>query len=895
MRRLSPRRLLELSILCRTDESLMTMLSLESVVMRISESKTWRSVLAVGLCWCSLVFAQQLSTEEGLRLAPSTDLGSRGNTDYVSSGVAPISIRSSPLPAQQSIKIDAGQRVELTTQQNGAASGGRRNLGLNSADQAEVQRSRTEFQQFIYKTRGKDLEHFGRNLFGAPPSTFILTDRIAPPADYVLAPGDEVRIRAWGQVDIDFVGAVERNGVLYIPVMGSLNVVGMAFKDLAPAVRARISRSYKSFELDVTLGQIRMTQVFVTGQANKPGSYALGGLTTMVNAVFAVGGPSDEGSMRRIELRRGNKVINVFDMYEFLISGDKSKDVRLQSGDVLHFPPINAQAAIAGSVKNAAIFELVAGDTLETLIAFSGGLSTVAGAGRVIVERIDVKRERQMSEFALSGDAVKRFMQDGDVVQINPVSARFENAVTVRGYVNTPQRLPHLAGMRVSDAIPGQLALQASRYWEIRNARGRGSHWLLDKQVDGTQGVLKSGAQIVRGQPLGSSLPSLELDARRADDSNAAKANSFASRSGSRVPANDGGSAVFDDDGLAFERRRQELRKIDLLDDLQATNVDVNWTYALIERIDSKSLKTRLIPFDLARAIMEKDPKDNHLLEAGDIITVFSTQDLRVPITVRSQFVKVDGEVLRPGIYQITAGETLAQLIQRVGGVSANAYVYGAEFTREDTREFQQREYDLAVDRLSESLERSAAARLRESLDGGSGGAPDSATGMLDAQRRLVRKLRSVPASGRIVLDRAGFSSGSEVLDVVLEDGDRFYLPARPSTVSVVGAVNRPNALLFRAGRSVKEYLGLAGGVTKDGLVESLMIIRANGAVQQVSGGAWFSKDVAVEVFPGDTLVVPENTDSVTWRRVMRDWTNIVYQGSLGVAGIRLLNDVLRR
>ena len=751
-------------------------------------------------------------------------------------------------------------------------------------------RSRTEFQQLIYQTRGRDLEHYGRNLFGAAPSTYVLTDRVVPPMDYVIAPGDEVRIRAWGQVDIDFVGSVERNGALYIPVIGAVPVAGVAFRDLTALIRARIARSYKSFELDVSLGQIRMMQVFVTGQASKPGSYTIGGLSSLINAVFAVGGPSETGSMRAIELRRGGQLVSRLDLYGFLLNGDKSQDVRLQSGDVIQFPPVKAQAAIAGSVKSPGIFEVLPSTSLGDLVALAGGLSTTAGGGRVIVERIEERRARQVAEFSLDGAEAGRLIRDGDVVQINPISPRFENSITIRGYVPETQRLAFNPGMRVTDVLPSQLALLANNYWLRKNEKGRGYHWLLEPQR--SSGTDAASAQEGPDRTVAGNVDAPRRPARndRPDSMQRPQLDSRAPLASLRTYRDDDGDAP----ARPVSSRREDNGQSELIDDLARSSVEVNWDYALIERLDPTTLRTNLLPFHLGRAIVDRDPAENQLLAPGDIITVFSNRDIRVPVERQPQYVKLEGEVGRPGVYQINYGDTLANLISKAGGLTGNAYLYGGEFTREETREFQQRELDASVERLSQSLERSATTRLRESLDGGASGTPDSAAGMLDAQRRLVRKLKQVKATGRVILDVVPGQASLDHLDIPLEDGDRFYVPARPSTVSVVGAVNRPNAMLFRARRTLDEYLIQAGGVTRDAAAGDMFIIRPNGSVQSVKTATWFGRETDT-MLPGDAIVVPEDTDSVTWRRVLRDWTQIVYQGSLGVAGIRLLSDVLKR
>ncbi|WP_186511225.1 SLBB domain-containing protein [Caenimonas sedimenti] len=870
-----------------------------------------RWAACAALCWASALAFAQVS-EEGLRLSPSSDLSSRGMQDYISTGAAPISIRSQALPAQQSIRIDAGQRVEVPTGGNVPGPGVNPNApypGQVSDEAAAQNRSRSEFQQLIFKTRGRDIEHYGLSLFGAPPTTFSLADRIAPPANYMISPGDEIRIRAWGQVDMDFVASVEKTGLLYIPIVGAVPVGGVSFQELKGLIRNRLARTYKGFDLDVSLGAIHTMQVFVTGRAAKPGAYTLGGLASLVNAVFAVGGPAENGSMRKIVLRRNNVVVTELDLYDFIARGDKSKDVRLQSGDVIYFPPALGYAAIAGSVQNPAIYELTPRTNLKELIDLAGGLSTTARAGRVVVERIENRQSRVVAEFTTEPAQTARLMQDGDVVQINPISPRFENEVTLRGHVPETQRLPFTRGMRVTDVVPNQMALLAHQYWQVRNEKGRGFHWLLDKPATGGRVAANqppgSLEAMVQRQPVGPADRSMSGYAQQGAASRDAedrlrRPQTEAATPPGRVRTYNGTEGPSGDEPIYRSGLPPAAPRPDMLDELARGNQDIYWDYASIERFDPATLRTVLIPFHLGRAIVERDPSENKLLEPGDVITVFSQRDIRVPVAKQAQYVRIEGEVARPGVYQIAFGQPLANVIAQAGGLTENAYVYGTELVREETRQLQQQELDNLVDRLGESLERSASTRLRESLDGGGAGAPDASAALLDAQRRLVRKLRLVQASGRILLDAEAVGEPGRLqpdkLDIVLQDGDRVYIPARPSTVIVLGAVNRPNAMVYRPGRSAQDYIALAGGATRNAASREVLVARANGSVQNLHGGSggWFSGETTT-ILPGDTILVPEDTDAFTSRRIWRDWTQIIYQGALGVAGLRLLSDVFTK
>ncbi len=245
-----------------------------------------------------------------------------------------------------------------------------RNAEIERPDftRALMQNQRNEFQEFAAQSIGRYLPLFGYNLFAGVPSTFAPVENIPVTPDYLIGPGDEIAIRAWGQVDIDFRAIVDRNGVINLPRVGSINVSGIRYQDLTGFLRTAIGRVFRNFELSVTLGQLRSIRVFVVGQARRPGSYTVSSLSTLVNALFAAGGPSPRGSMRRIQLKRGEKTITEFDFYDLLLKGDKSKDMHLLPGDVIYIPPTGGVAAISGSVNESAIYELKGKTTLNDLI-----------------------------------------------------------------------------------------------------------------------------------------------------------------------------------------------------------------------------------------------------------------------------------------------------------------------------------------------------------------------------------------------------------------------------------------------------------------------------------------------------------------------------------------------
>ena len=710
---------------------------------------------------------------------------------------------------------------------------------------------RNEFQEFVLQATGRDLPMFGYNLFEEELSTFAPLDRVPVPSDYVIGPGDEILVRAWGQIDVDVRATVDRNGRIYIPKVGAINVAATRYQDLDARVRSSVARVFRNFDLVVTLGELRSIQVFVVGQVRKPGSYTVGSLSTLVNALLVSGGPTTKGSLRRVQLKRGNKVVTEFDFYDLLMKGDKSRDAQLLPGDVIFVPPIGPLAAISGSVNVSGIFELQKNQKLEDLMAMAGGLSTSAAGQKVALERIFDRKNRVVEELTLDQTGLSRVLADGDVVNVFTLSPRLINAVTLRGNVATPLRFEWKEGLRIGDIIPERSMLVVPDYWLQRNRAGRPQSWLLEEQ-DSTE--IKTDASGRRTDIA--QVRKRERDKDAADDQNVERRDTAKVRRGVKRPG-----------------------------------AEVNWDYAVVERLNPLDYSTILIPFNLGSAIVDKASEHNLKLEPGDIVTIFSKEDIRGPQAGQSKFVRLEGEFQTAGVYQIEPGETLRQLLARVGGMTPNAYLFGSEFTRDSTRAQQQEKLDESLGRLEVEMQRSGVRRSQGVT------APEDAQALqaeVKAQQALLAKLRTLRASGRIVLEvKSDAKSLKDSPDMILEDGDRLLIPPRPSTVSVFGSVYNQNSYIYRQGKQVGDYLAQAGGPTKDADKSSLYLLKADGTVISRRQDGWFRNSFNGErLNPGDSIIVPEDLEKLSWTKEVKDWTQIFYQFALGVVGLKVLGQL---
>jgi protein involved in polysaccharide export with SLBB domain len=303
---------------------------------------------------------------------------------------------------------------------------------------------------------GQDaLEPFGYLLFKGVPVTFAPATDIPVPADYVVGPGDEVRVQLFGSVDENYSLVVNRDGSVNFPDIGPVDVAGLSFADMREVLQARVAEQMIGVRASITLGELRSIRVFVLGDVNRPGSFTVSSLSTMTNALFVSGGVHPIGSLRNVQLKRKGKVVGRLDLYDLMLRGDNSNDARLQPGDVIFIPPIGSTVAIGGSVRRPAIYELRQEKTLGEVIELAGGFLPTAYPGEVRVERINDDRRRSVLvvDLASAQGRATRVM-NGDVVQIDSVLSEIDSSVVLSGHVQRPGAFQWYQGMRLTDVLP---------------------------------------------------------------------------------------------------------------------------------------------------------------------------------------------------------------------------------------------------------------------------------------------------------------------------------------------------------------------------------------------------------------------------------------------------------
>jgi protein involved in polysaccharide export with SLBB domain len=760
----------------------------------------------------------------------------------------------------------------------------------------------TDFQRFVEAATGRLLPIFGAAFF-AEPELRLFGDQVPVAADYVVGAGDELIVRVWGSVDADLRAVVDRNGQVSLPRVGTFTVAGVRAADLESSLRAQIGRLYTNFSLSATLGQLRGVRVFVVGPAARPGPQQLASPATALSALASAGGPSSTGSMRKVTVRRGAAVVGEIDLYDLLVTGDKSKDVQLVPGDVVVVHPAGPRVAITGATDGAAIYELKpAGEAVGDVLRYAGGAPVLANTGQVQLERIDPatpRAPRQVETFGLDAAGLGRSMRDGDVLTLLPITPRFANAVTLRGPVAQPLRYPHTPGMRIRDLIPDREALISPDFYRRKNqlvqvepprdpaarwrdARSAAEGWDAPRAGDLAAAPAAPGTTVPSRGPAGGVFAAVDPTGRaaRLADGSVDRVGAAGRQGGGY---GDPGAGPADPGAIGVPDRRRAPAPL---------FTDLNWDYAVIERLNEQDLSTQVIPFNLGRAILQGDPAHNLELRPGDVVTVYSQRDLRAPVSRQTRLVTVDGEVQAPGVYQLQPGETLRSLIQRAGGLTPQAYVYGLEFTREETRRRQQENLASAIARL-EALSATQAAR-----DAANRRDDQQTTNVSNAatQAQLAR-LRQLQPNGRIALELSPDATLEALPEVPLEHADRISVPARPGFVTVAGAVVNSNAFLWRPDRTAGDYMRLAG-VDEAADPANTFILRADGTV--TSGAdrrGWFARGgvESERLEPGDAVIVPNQLDFETFGRALvrnlKDWSQILANFGIGAAAIQTLRN----
>lgn len=747
------------------------------------------------------------------------------------------------------------------------------------------------------------IKQFGYSFFYQPPASFLPLQNVPVGPDYIIGPGDTVRIILWGSIQGEINSTVNRSGQIDIPKVGVVHVSGLTFNQLRQVLDREFSRQYTNFQMNVTLDNLRTIQVFVVGQARFPGSYAVSSLSTLVSALFAAGGPSKTGSLRDIQVRRGSKVVVHFDMYDFFIRGDKSKDIRLQNEDVIFIPPVGPLVALGYPksvleveedlklITRLEMEEKFPGSTLPGLTV-PGLVQPRPGTERVPLEQ-EVKQELPTlfpkpsppKEFVKPPSA--GFLQKETSLTEEEFERRFgmslkdaaqKIALSKRQEIGGPIKIPAIYELKEERALSDLLRLagglggQAFKgRVQVLRVKERRELVLFDENLGLILDKAMRPVYLVDGDFVMIFKVPPQVETKVVVAGAIKNPGEYGLKEGMRVK-----DLVSMAGGLLSYSSKEE-------------------TEITRTTITPEGPVTSRVYVNLHRALADI-PRENILLRPNDYIFVRPVPDWDVYQTVR-----VEGEVKFPGTYAIKKGEPLSSLLKRAGGFPAKAYPLGTVFIRPSVKKLQKEQLKAAIDRAEASV---LAISAEKAITGIEAEESRRAEVISRQQQQLLNRLRKVEPIGRVVIhmDDPERLRGTP-WDIELEDGDAVYVPQMPQTINVVGAVYTPTAVIYSPNRSVEDYINMSGGMTRIASAKEIYIIKVNGSAVSRRAFNWlgFGKTVdysgysyhfggikSLHLDPGDTIVVPEQLERIAWLKEIKDITQILANVALA-AGVVLV------
>jgi polysaccharide biosynthesis/export protein len=734
----------------------------------------------------------------------------------------------------------------------------------------------------LQATGQEALKPFGYDLFEGVPSTFAPVSDIQVPIDYTVGPGDTFKIQLFGNESSNYELTVGRDGRINFPKLGPILVSGIPFDAARQFIEQRVEKQLIGTRVSVTMGDLRSIRVFVLGEAKKPGSYTVSGLSTMTNALFVSGGVKKIGSLRNIELKRNGRLVTTLDLYDLLLRGDTSGDRQLMPGDVIFIPPIGSTVSVYGAVRRPAIYELKTEKTAAQAIDIAGGLLPDADAKLGQLERILPSQLREMRNVDLTAaESRATELENGDKLKIPEILPTLENSVELTGYVYRPGTFEYRAGLRLSDVL--------GSFDELRpNADPH--YIMIRREVPPQEKVEVISADLKRSLAARGTAEDPELRPR----DKIYVFNLSASRERILEPiiqslqlqaTPDMPEQVVSIDGRVKAPGKYPLEPTMHVSDLiraggsledSAYRGQAELTrYAIV---DGDVRKTELIPVNLP-GIWRGVPGADLPLKPYDILLIKP-----IPMWMEPGTIEVAGQVRFPGKYPIHQGETLYSVLRRAGGFTDEAFPEGAVFLREELKKREKDQLELLANRLQSDLAAlSLEAVASSSVTAGGGGGGNAAQG-LEIGQQLLGQLRETKPVGRLVIDVQGVLNGQPggPDDVVVKDGDKLVIPKKTQEVTILGEVQSPTSHVFEPGLTRDDYIAKSGGATQKADRKRIYVVRANGDVMSGDRSGWFRRSQSVEMRPGDTIVVPLDTERVRALPLWQAVTTIIYNLAIG-------------
>ena len=759
-----------------------------------------------------------------------------------------------------------------------------------------------EFEKSLIE-EGKEVKRYGVSLFDRDISTFAPTDDASVPGNYRLGTGDNLIIQLFGTENDEYNLQITRDGQISVPKLGPITIAGLTYEDARELIQSRVADQLLGAQATISMGRLRAINIFLAGEVVAPGAYSVSALTTVTQALFQAGGIGDIGSLRNIQVKRNGLTVGTFDVYQLLLKGDASGDLRLQSGDVVFVPPHTGIVIVEGAVKRPMIYEFIDGESIADAVAMAGGLnqdaysSAIAVVSKAVGKLLPGAKNIDLTEPA----SAKIALRNGDQIRVPESTDNLENAVTLEGAVIRPGVYGWVEGQRISDLI-SSVASDLKPYADLGYGLVvRQKNQQLDIEVlqinlvaalnnnESQDNIFTAPRDKIIIFALSSAMDlstidtDTDTDADTDTDTDADADTELTSfqRSVLLSPVieklksqarSDAPVQIVSISGAVKAPGDYPLGRKDTVAKLVAAAGGLKDSAYLdsaeLRRLyvgDSGEVLSRYRDINLATEIASLSAI---VLQSRDHLFVRELPDWNP-----NNSVVLEGEVKFPGTYRIRKNETLADVIERAGGLTQMAFSSGAVFSRVSVAELE----TVRSKQFAQSIVRDfASSQLTKE---------NTNIGIADVQA-IAEILESFEGAGRLLVDVEAAMSGDGMANIILQDGDSLIIPEQISTVTVVGEIRRPGTHTFQAGLDLNDYVGLSAGMTARADDKELYVVRADGSVFRPTKSWALFAGGNVAVNPGDTVVVPVDagyTDNLTlWREV----TQVIFNSTAGLASI---------
>ena len=671
------------------------------------------------------------------------------------------------------------------------------------------------------KKEDKGRKVFGRDIFNNKDLTFEPAMNIATPQNYVLGPGDAVSVDVYGASQKTFDCTVSPDGQIVIEGFGPIQVGGLSVAAAKARIRSTLGSRYSSSRISLSLGQTRTISVNVMGEVKVPGTYTLSAFSTVFHALYMAGGTNDLGTLRNIKIYRRNHLISVCDIYDYILNGKMTGNVRLNDGDVITVGPYDCLVNITGKVKRPMYYEMKRNESVGTLLKYAGGFTGDAYTKAVRVNR---KTGREYAVFNVEEFDMSSFhVADGDSVSVDSILPRYHNTVEIKGAVFRP-------GMyQLGDGINSVRTL-------IQHAEGLTEDAFTNRAVmhrmkdDRTLKVIPVDVKgIMNGDAA--DIPLKENDVLFIPTRQTAMTERTITIQGEvQYP----GIYKYADNETLEDF---VLQAGGLKETASTVKVDVSRRVVTPHALTTDSIIARNYTFALKDGFVI-DGEQGFVLQPFDQVYVRKNPSYSV-----QQNVTIEGEAQFPGTYTLSKRNArLTDLLKAAGGITDIAYIKGARLERQanaDEKARMEAAYKMQQEQLQQQLLQLAASSQNSNImQIGS-----------EAKKSQLEKFQvpnSYPVG--IELDKA-ISNPQSDANIVLRAGDRLILPRYTATVKINGAVMYPNVVSFQKGKGAHYYINAAGGYAQNARKSGAYIIYMNGMVAKAKSGA--------KVEPGCEIVVP--------------------------------------